>query len=164
MIESGRARSVVQANDRRSLSREATGVRCSKFHRARDMEARQYTGELPFALTFDDGPETPITKLKRRPEIQDVSKTTGRALWHFDTCRLHVLYSNIDNHLIRIMLMAPGSWLLARAWLRWRLIARTVCATLPLLQCPIQLRHKSAILFGLSSNKHHKSTWHKTAN
>ena len=81
-----------------------------KFHRARDMEARQYTGELPFALTFDDGPETPIKKLKRRPEIQDDSKTTGRALWHFDTCSLHVLYGNIDNDLIRIMLMAPGYW------------------------------------------------------
>lgn len=81
-----------------------------KFHRARDMEARQYTGELPFALTFDDSPETLITKLNRPPVVQDDSKTTGRALWHFDTCSLHVLYSNIDNHLIRIMLMAPGYW------------------------------------------------------
>ena len=81
-----------------------------KFHRARDMEARQYTGELPFTLTFEDSPETLITKLNRPPDRQDDSKTTGHALWHFDACSLRVLYSNIDNHLIRIMLMAPGYW------------------------------------------------------
>ena len=81
-----------------------------KFFRARDLEARQYTGELPFNLAFDDSPETLFKKIKHRPQKLDDGPTTGRALWHFQQFSLQVLYSTVENHLFRIMLMAPGYW------------------------------------------------------
>lgn len=35
---------------------------------------------------------------------------TGHAVWHFDDYTLPVLYSNLDNRLLRIKLIAPGTW------------------------------------------------------
>jgi hypothetical protein len=81
-----------------------------KFHRARDLESRQYIGELPFGLSFDDSPETLFKKIPHKPGKQSDGPTTGRALWHFDEFSLNVLYSTIENHLFRVMVMAPGYW------------------------------------------------------
>jgi hypothetical protein len=81
-----------------------------KFFRARDREARQWQGELPLDLNFDDSPETLFAKLKVSPAKQEDGNLTGHALWHFPTVSLHVLYSTIENHLFRITLMAPGYW------------------------------------------------------
>lgn len=81
-----------------------------KFYRARDLEARQYGGELPFGLHFDDSPEALVHKLGAEPARRTDGKLTGRALWHFEHCSLQVLYSTIENHLFRIMLMAHGYW------------------------------------------------------
>jgi hypothetical protein len=81
-----------------------------KFYRARDREARQWLGELPFNLHFDDSPEILWEKIKTRPDKKIDGTTTGHALWHFERCSLHVLYSTIENHLFRITLMRPGYW------------------------------------------------------
>ncbi len=81
-----------------------------KFFRARDGEARQYTGELPFGLDFEDDPETLFKKIPHRPSKHDNGQNTGRALWHLEQCSIQVLYSTIENHLFRVMLMAPGYW------------------------------------------------------
>ena len=81
-----------------------------KFFRARDQEARQYSGALPLGLDFNDSPETLLKKLGRKPDKHDDGSTTGRALWHFQQFSLQVLYSTLENHLFRIMLMAPGYW------------------------------------------------------
>ena len=81
-----------------------------KFFRARDLEARQYKGELPLGLDFEDSPEALLEKIPHKPEKHENGRTTGRVLWHFEQCSLQVLYSTIENHLFRVMLMAPGYW------------------------------------------------------
>lgn len=81
-----------------------------KFHRARDLESRQYTGELPFGLSFDDSPEQLNAKIGTEPVRRIDGRMTGRALWHLPSCSLQVLYSTIENDLFRVMLMAPGYW------------------------------------------------------
>ena len=93
-----------------NVQRSALVLGGVKFHRARDLGARQYSGELPFGLSFEDSPQTLLKKIAVTPDKHDDSANTGRALWHLQQCSLQVLYSNIDNHLFRIMLMAPGYW------------------------------------------------------
>lgn len=81
-----------------------------KFFRARDREARAWHGNLPFALRFDDGPDAMLAKFGKPPVEQNDGKLTGFALWHFPEASIHVLYSTIENHVFRVMLMAPGYW------------------------------------------------------
>jgi len=81
-----------------------------KFFRARDREARQWTGELPLGLDFDQSIEQIIAALRVSPVRREDGETTGFALWHFPDFSLHVLYSAIDNNLLRITMMAPGYW------------------------------------------------------
>lgn len=81
-----------------------------KFFRARDREARQWSGELPLNLSFDDSIDVVIDALKTPPVACDEGATTGYALWHCPDFSLHVLYSSIENHLLRITMMAPGYW------------------------------------------------------
>lgn len=81
-----------------------------KFHRARDMNGRQYTGSLPFGLSFEDSPANLADKIGTMPvKIRD-GRETGHMLWHLGASSLHVMYSTIENHLFRVMLMAPGFW------------------------------------------------------
>lgn len=90
----------------------ATGVvfAAVKFYRSRDREARQWMGDLPLGLNFDDSIETIITTLKVQPIDRDEGATTGYALWHFPDFSLHLLYSAIENNLLRVTMMAPGYW------------------------------------------------------
>jgi hypothetical protein len=81
-----------------------------KFFRARDREARQWVGELPSGLNFDDTIELAINKVGAQPALRDEGATTGFALWHLAECSLHILYSGIENHLLRVTMMAPGYW------------------------------------------------------
>jgi hypothetical protein len=79
-----------------------------KFFRARDLEARQYAGVLPFGLKFDDNPVVLDERIGRAPDTRRDGRTTGYARWHLAHCSLQVLYSTVENHLFRVMLMAPG--------------------------------------------------------
>lgn len=80
----------------------------ARFYRSRYLDARQYSGELPFHLTFDDTQDTLFSKIGRRPDEQEDEKFDGYALWRFPDYSLHVLYSNMDNNLMQITLEAPG--------------------------------------------------------
>lgn len=80
------------------------------LHRNRDRESVGWGGALPNGLTFDDSPETLFTKIASLPVQQSDSPLTGHAVWHFDDYTLHVLYSNVDNRLLRVKLIAPGTW------------------------------------------------------
>jgi hypothetical protein len=86
-----------------------------KFHRARDLESRQWTGALPFDLQFNDSPETLFNKIRTEPAKHEDGRLTGRGLWHFQDCSLNVLYSTIKNFIFRVTLMAPGYWSEMRA-------------------------------------------------
>jgi hypothetical protein len=81
-----------------------------KFHRARDLNARQFQGELPLGLKFDDNPGRLDKVIGRPPASRKDGPTTGHATWHMNEFSLHVLYSTLENHLFRVMLMAPGYW------------------------------------------------------
>jgi hypothetical protein len=81
-----------------------------KFYRARDRDARQWTGSLPLGLDFESNIDAVTNTVGRPPAQRDEGATTGFALWHFAEFSLHVLYSSIDNHLLRVTMMAPGYW------------------------------------------------------
>lgn len=80
------------------------------LHRNRDTESAGWAGELPQGLDFEDSPEILFQKIKDQPVQQSDSALTGHAVWHFDDYTLHVLYSNLDNRLLRVKLIAPGNW------------------------------------------------------
>jgi hypothetical protein len=81
-----------------------------QFFRSRELDARQWNGELPLGLSFDDSQETMVGKVGRPPDHRRDDRFSGAALWHFPEFSVEVLYNNIDNHLLRITLMAPGFW------------------------------------------------------
>lgn len=81
-----------------------------KFYRDRDLDARGWPGELPFSLQFDDDPDTLLRKVGVKPVEHKDDDLDGAALWHFERFSLHVYYSNLENCLYRVMVMAPGYW------------------------------------------------------
>lgn len=85
-------------------------VRSVTLHRNRDMESVGWNGELPFGLDFEDSPSSLFEKVPGSPVQQSDSILTGHGVWHFPDFTLHVLYSNIDNRILRVKLIAPGTW------------------------------------------------------
>jgi len=81
-----------------------------QFHRHRDQGARQWAGELPFGLQFDDSPNDLFKKVPTLPAQCRESTLTGFAVWHFERFSLHVFYSTFENCIIRVFVMAPGFW------------------------------------------------------
>jgi|GEM_PF-450384 len=87
------------------------------YYGARVLDARQWMGAMPFDLSFDDSQAQIAAKLGRAPDERTDFDRSGLALWHFEGCSLRVEYSNIENHLLRVTLMAPGYWLATGAGL-----------------------------------------------
>ncbi len=85
-------------------------LRSVTFHRNRDQEGSGWRGELPAGLDFEDSPEDLFRKLGATPVQQSDSALTGHGVWHLADVTLHVLYSNVDNRLIRVKMLAPGTW------------------------------------------------------
>lgn len=79
------------------------------FFRRRYLDAREWSGEVPLGLFFDDSQQTMLEKVGRDPDEQEDDDFEGYALWHFPEFSLHVLYNNMENHLLRVTLMALGS-------------------------------------------------------
>lgn len=88
--------------------------RAITLHRARDSDSVGWQGDLPHGLSFDDDPAMLFHKISRQsvaPPVQhSESALTGHAVWHFEDHTLHVMYSNLDNRLLRVKLIAPGTW------------------------------------------------------
>lgn len=80
------------------------------LHRNRDQESVGWPGPLPQGLDFEDSPDILFGKILGQPIQQADTSLTGHAVWHFDSYTLHVLYSNLDNRLLRVKLIAPGAW------------------------------------------------------
>lgn len=85
-------------------------LRSVTFHRNRDQEGSGWRGELPAGLDFEDSPQELFRKLNAAPVQQADSALTGYGVWHLTDYTLHVLYSNVDNRLIRVKVLAPGTW------------------------------------------------------
>ncbi|HGW5896490.1 TPA: hypothetical protein ACNIOJ_004592 [Pseudomonas aeruginosa] len=80
------------------------------FHRNRDQESVGWGGVLPRGLDFEDSPTTLFSKISSPPAQQANTKLTGYSVWHFEEYTLHVLFSNVDNRLVRVKMIAPGTW------------------------------------------------------
>jgi hypothetical protein len=79
-----------------------------QFFRSREMDARQWTGPLPFGLSFDDTQVSLFKKMREKPVEQEDDKFSGYALWRFPEASLRVQYSNVENHILSVNLQAPG--------------------------------------------------------
>jgi hypothetical protein len=79
-----------------------------RFLRSRELDGRKWKGELPFRLSFDDTQQRMLDKIGLPPDEQEDEDFDGFALWHFPEFSLHVLYSNMENQLLRVTFMAPG--------------------------------------------------------
>lgn len=81
-----------------------------KFYRDRDLDAREWAGELPFGLTFNDDQNKFLRKIGINPDKQIDDDLDGFALWHFENYSMHVYYSNLENRIYRVFVMAQGYW------------------------------------------------------
>ena len=79
-----------------------------RFLGPRELNAREWKGELPFHLSFEDSQEALANKVGRAPDNQEDDFFQGFAEWHFSDFTLHVMYSNMANRVIRVMVTAPG--------------------------------------------------------
>jgi len=83
------------------------------YYGPRVYEARQWVGPMPFSLAFDDSQAQIAAKVDRKPDDRNDFDQVGYALWHFERYSLRAEYSNIENRLLRVTLMAPGYWALS---------------------------------------------------
>ena len=91
-----------------SASDLASGTPCLSGARYRcdlDFKSLQWQGALPFGITFDDGPDTVLTKVGRMPDKQRMDEMQGHHRWHLDGYDLHVLYSLAEDHVCRVTLL-----------------------------------------------------------
>ena len=80
----------------------------ARFLRSRQFDGRQWKGEMPFGLEFDDAQQTMFDKVRRKPDEQKDDNISGYAFWRLSEAGLHVLYSNVENHLVQVTWTAPG--------------------------------------------------------
>jgi hypothetical protein len=80
------------------------------LHQSRYRESVQWLGELPYGLSFDDSPEQLFQKIPQTPVQHEDSTLTGHAVWHLSDYTLHVLYSHMENRLLHVKLISPGTW------------------------------------------------------
>jgi hypothetical protein len=80
------------------------------YYGPRVYDARQWQGPMPLGLSFDDSQAQIAEKVGRVPDARNDFDQSGFALWHFDRYSLRAEYSNIENRLLRVTLMAPGYW------------------------------------------------------
>jgi len=83
------------------------------YYGPRVYDARAWAGPMPLNLTFDDSQADIAGKLEHKPDERDDLDRTGFALWHLERYSLRAEYSNIQNRLLRVTLMAPGYWALS---------------------------------------------------
>ncbi|WP_418648817.1 hypothetical protein ACNQFN_11130 [Thauera butanivorans] len=85
-------------------------LRAITLHGNRDANAVGWRGKLPQGLDFEDSPNILFQKIQEQPISTSQGKITGHAVWNFHDYTLHVLYSCVDNRLMRVKLIAPGIW------------------------------------------------------
>lgn len=80
------------------------------FYSSRLLDAREWPGRLPCGLAFDDSQTDLVGKVGKPPAEKKDGLQHGVAIWHFDDFSLSVMYSNIENRVLRVTMMAPGYW------------------------------------------------------
>jgi hypothetical protein len=77
-------------------------------YRDRELDSRQWEGQLPFGMHFDDSPETVQGRVGRPPDDREDEEVTGYAMWHSDAFDLYVYYSTMENFILSVRIVAPG--------------------------------------------------------
>lgn len=80
------------------------------YYGPRVRDAMAWQGSLPERLDFDDSQHAIAAKVGRVPDERGDDTWSGFALWHRSSDSLRVEFSNIENRLLRVTLMAPGYW------------------------------------------------------
>ncbi len=88
-------------------ARKKLGMTSVSFYADRAFDARGWEGELPFNLKFDDDQNTMFAKTAEKPIKHHDGLTDGYAIWHFERFSLKILYSNMENRIFRVTLIAP---------------------------------------------------------
>jgi hypothetical protein len=81
-----------------------------KFYRDRFLDAYGWKGDLPFGIRFNDSQKILFRKVAKPQDQLNDGDLEGFALWHFRDFTLHVLYSNVENYVLQVMVMQPGFW------------------------------------------------------
>lgn len=80
------------------------------YYAGRVLDAREWVGPLPLKLKFSDSQANIAAKIGRQPDVRNDFDRTGIVVWHFERYSLRVEYSNIENRVLRVTLLAPGYW------------------------------------------------------
>ncbi|HEX3696360.1 MAG TPA: hypothetical protein VH374_13340 [Polyangia bacterium] len=79
------------------------------FYASRELDARQWGGVLPEGLSFSDTQTELRAKMgKTKPLEKEDEVLSGHAAWRFERYTVSVLYSNLENRILRLTLLAPG--------------------------------------------------------
>jgi hypothetical protein len=79
-----------------------------EFLRAGEFESRGWWGELPFGIRFDDSPAVALAKVGQPPAHQEDEDFSGSAFWELPDHSLQVIYSTMENIVLRVSLIASG--------------------------------------------------------
>lgn len=84
------------------------------YYGARVYDAREWSGPMPLNLAFSDSQSDIAAKIGRKPDERDDLDRIGFVIWHYNDFSLRAEYSNIENRLLRVTIMAPGYWAATR--------------------------------------------------
>jgi len=82
-------------------------LRSVEMLRAGEFESRGWRGDLPFGITFDDSPEVAVEKVGLAPAHRQDEDFSGQAFWTLPDCALLVVYSTMENLVLRVQLLPP---------------------------------------------------------
>jgi hypothetical protein len=74
--------------------------------RGGEFESRGWRGDLPFGIGFDDSPDTILAKVDRVPSSQVDQEFSGYAFWELNGYSLQVIYSTMENIVLRVCVSA----------------------------------------------------------
>ena len=80
-----------------------------KMYRERDLDARGWSGQLPFDIEWTDSPTAVLEKVVVPPLKQVEEAMQGSAFWMFSEFKLHVMFSLFDNLVYRVHISAAES-------------------------------------------------------
>lgn len=77
-----------------------------EYLREGEFESRGWRGELAFGIDFNDSPESALAKVGQPPANQADQDFSGHAFWEFSDYALQVVYSNMENIVLRVSVFA----------------------------------------------------------
>jgi len=95
---------------KRKSWRQDTLLSGMTFCQERELGARGWPGKMPYGVTFDDSPEMVTEKVGRAPDVREDEDFSGYAIWNEPSLTFQILYSTMDNRVMRSSVFAPGLW------------------------------------------------------